>query len=171
MQRTALGMTLSAVLFTVALFSVALFSVALFSAALFAAGPVVAQEPGKQEPDKKEPGKEDPKESPQAAVVKEMLGVMAKLTTALSGIKDGAAAEAARPELRKLAKEWTTIRAKAEKAPPPSKEERARLEKDFKSQMELAQRKLFGEVDRVRTIAGAREALEEIRGVLTRSMK
>jgi hypothetical protein len=156
MQRTALGMAMSAALLS----------------ALFAAGPVVAQEPGKQEePDKKEPGKEEPKESPQAAVVKEMLGVMAKLTTALSGIKDGATAETARPELSKLAKEWTAIRAKAEKAPPPSKEERARLEKDFKSQMELAQRKLFGEVDRVRNIAGAREALEEIRGVLTRTMK
>ena len=145
-----------------------------FLVILFAAGPAFAQaqqDPDKQQPAKPEPGKGEPKESPQAAVVKEMLGVMDRLTMALSGIKDAATADAARPELRKLAKEWTMARAKAEKTPPPSKEEKARLEKDFKSQMELAQRKLFAEVGRVRGIAGAADALEEIRSVLTRVMK
>jgi hypothetical protein len=120
--------------------------------------------------DKDEP-KEEPKDSPQAAVVKEMLGVMDKLTKALSGIKDAATAEAGKPELRKLAQAWTTVRSKAEKVPPPSKDEKARLEKDFKSQMELAQRKLFGEVERVRNIAAARDVLEEIRSVLSKTMK
>lgn len=134
-----------------------------------------AQDPEKAKEKKKEtPKEESPKEtpdSPQAAVVKEMLGVMDKLTAALSGIKDAATAEAAKPDLRKLAKAWTAVRDKAEKAPPPSKEEKARLEKDFKSQMELAQRKLFGEVGRVRAIPGAGDALQEIRSVLARTMK
>jgi uncharacterized membrane protein (UPF0182 family) len=132
-------------------------------ALLCVAAPVAAQ--GKDEP------KEEPKDSPQAAVVKEMLGVMDSLTKALSGIKDAGTAEAAKPELRKLAKAWMTVRGKAEKVPPPSKEEKARLEKDFKSRMELAQRKLFVEAERVRGIAAARDVLEEIRSVLSKAMK
>jgi hypothetical protein len=139
-----------------------------FVAVLLLARPVAAQPPEK--PDKNPP-KEAPTDTPQGAVVKEMLGVIDKLTMALAGIKDATTAEAAKPELRKLAKAWTVVRDKAEKTPPPSKEEKARLEKDFKSQMELAQRKLFGEVGRVRNIPGTRDALEEIRSVLTRAMK
>jgi hypothetical protein len=150
-------------------------STAAASAATSFAGAASAQDPEKEKEKKKEtPKDESPKEtpdSPQAAVVKEMLGVMDKLTLALSGIKDTATAEAAKPELRKLAKAWTAVRDKAEKTPPPSKEEKARLDKDFKSQMETAQRKLFGEVGRVRNIPGAGDALQEIRSVLTRTMK
>jgi hypothetical protein len=109
--------------------------------------------------------------SPQAALVQQMLDVMDKLTTSLATVKDQQSADAARPELRKLAKEWTALRDKAEKVPPPAREEKDRLEKDFKTKLEGAQRKLSGEVARVQAVPGGRAALEEIRSVLTRPTK
>ena len=50
-------------------------------------------------------------------------------------------------------------------------EEKDRLEKEYKEKTEAAQRKLFAQVARVREVPGARPALEEIRGVLTRQTK
>jgi hypothetical protein len=126
-------------------------------AALFLVG-------GAQEPEKD-------KSSPQAAVVVQMLEVMDKLTASLATVKDQETAEAARPELRKLTKEWTALRDKAEKVPPPAPMEKERLEKEFKPKLEAAQRKLSGEVGRLRLIPAARPALEEIRSVLTRPTK
>jgi hypothetical protein len=115
--------------------------------------------------------KEKDKSSPQAAVVTQVLEVMDKLSAALATITNEQSAEAAKPELRKLAKQWTALRDKAEKVPPPERAEKDRLEKEFKAKLEGAQRKLFGEVGRVQEIPGGRAALEEIRGVLTRSTK
>jgi hypothetical protein len=171
------GVSFTSASSTAASFTAASFAGTASAPTASAVASSAAQEPEKakgKEKEKETPKEAPPKEtpdSPQAAVVKEMLGVMDKLTEALSGIKDSATAEAAKPELRKLAKAWTAVRDKAEKTPPPSKEEKARLEKDFKSQMELAQRKLFGEAGRVRNIPGAGDALQEIRSVLTRTMK
>ena len=44
--------------------------------------------------------------SPHEAVVKEMLGIMERMTAALAGVKDDATAEAARPELKKAAEQF-----------------------------------------------------------------
>jgi hypothetical protein len=127
--------------------------------ALFLVAAACGQEPEKDKP------------SPQATVVLQMLEVMDKLTASLATIKDQDTAEAARPELRKLTKDWTALRDKAEKVPPPAQPEKERLQKEFKAKLEAAQRKLFGEVARLRMIPGARAVLEEIRSVLARPTK
>src|ERR1700674_5527866 len=46
-------------------------------------------------------------ESPHELAVKQVLKSLDKLTMALSGVKDAETAQAARPELRKAAKDWT----------------------------------------------------------------
>ena len=74
-------------------------------------------------------------------------------------------------DLRKAAGKWQLIKKKAEGLPPPSKEEKDRLAKQYKTKLEEAQKKLFGEVARVSAIAGGRQALLEISGVLEKKGK
>ena len=104
-------------------------------------------------------------------VVKQMLATLDKLTTTLEPIMNPQSAEAAKPELKKTAKSWLELRAKAEKLAPPTREEKTRLEKEYKGKIEAAQKKLFAEVFRVQNVPGGNEALKEIRGVLQKQMK
>jgi hypothetical protein len=104
-------------------------------------------------------------------VLKDMLGTMDKLSSTLAAIKDEAGAKAAVPELRSSADLWVKLRDKAEAMKPPSPEEKERLEKEYKAKMIAAQKKLFGEIDRVKTVEGGKEALKEISTVLTRKPK
>jgi hypothetical protein len=104
-------------------------------------------------------------------VIKQMLGVMDSLTTNLASVRDEETASFARPELRKAAEKWQHIKKKAEGLPPPSKEEKDRLAKQYKTKLEEAQKKLFGEVGRVSAVAGGRAALLEISSVLDKKAK
>jgi hypothetical protein len=106
-----------------------------------------------------------------ADVIKEMLGTIDKLTVTLMTIKDEETAKSARPELRKSAAQWLLVREKAEKMKPPTKEEKERLEKEFKEKLIVAKKKLDGEIDRVKRLPGGKEALQEIRLVLDRKAK
>jgi hypothetical protein len=104
-------------------------------------------------------------------VVKQMLDTMGSLTTTLATIRDDETAQSAHPELRKTAGKWQLIKKKAEDLPPPSKEEKDRLTKQYKTKLEEAQKKLFGEVARVSVIPGGRGALLEISSVLGKKSK
>ncbi len=81
-------------------------------------------------------------------VVKQMLETMDSLTTTLATVRDEESAKAARPELRKAAAKWQGIETKAKNVPPPNREEKDRLAKQYKTKLEEAQKKLFGEVAR-----------------------
>ena len=105
------------------------------------------------------------------AVLKEMLGTMEKVTTNLAGIRDEETAKAAQPELRKLAGQWQALIKKAEDVAPPNREEKTRLEEAYAGRFMEARKKLFGEVERVRGVAGGREALAEISAVIQRKSK
>jgi len=109
--------------------------------------------------------------SPFEDVLKSILATMDQIATVLSGIRDEDTAKAAHPELRKAAQQWQDIRKKADNLPPPSKEEKDRLEKQYKSKLESAQKKLFGEIARVQGIPGGRDALKEISAVLAKKAK
>ena len=105
-------------------------------------------------------------------VTKQLLAVMDKITVSLASITSQESAEAAKPVLRNSAKEFLAVRAQAEKLPPPSREEKNRLEKEFKGKIETATKKLAAERVRVRNITpGGPEALEEIRSVFDKRMK
>jgi hypothetical protein len=101
-----------------------------------------------------------------ADIVKEMLGTMEKITASLTGIRDEETAKSGRPELLKAAAGWQDIVQKAAKMKPPSREEKERLEKEYKDKMRVAQKKLFAEIARVKGVPGGREALKEISAAL-----
>lgn len=100
------------------------------------------------------------------AVIKELLANVDKITTTLGAIKDEETSKEAVAALKLAAKEWAAIRKKAEDLPPPSQEEKDQLEKKFKAPLEMAQKKLFGEIGRVRMVPGGRDALAAINEVL-----
>lgn len=104
-------------------------------------------------------------------IVKLMLGTMDNLSTTLSTVQDEETAKAAKPELRKIAGKWADIKKKAEALPPPSKEDKDRLAKQYKMKLEEAQKKLFGQVLRVRQLAGGPDALLEISSILSKKSK
>jgi len=104
-------------------------------------------------------------------IIKQMLTTLDKIATTLASITNQESADAAKPELQKSAKEWLAVRAQAEKLPPPSREQKERLDKEFKEKLEGAQKKLAGEVIRLKNIPGGPDALKEIRSVLAKQMK
>jgi hypothetical protein len=104
-------------------------------------------------------------------VIKQMLDTMGSLTKTLATVTDEETAKNSQPELRKAAGKWHLIKKKADGLPPPSKEEKDRLAKEYKPKLEEAQKKLFGEVARVSVIPGGRQALLEISSVLEKKDK
>lgn len=104
-------------------------------------------------------------------VIKQTLATLDKISTALESITTQESADAAKPVLQKSTKEWLAVRAQADKLPPPSPEQRERLDKEFKEKLVAAQKKLAGEVIRVKNIPGGPEALKEIRSVLVKQVK
>jgi len=105
-------------------------------------------------------------ESPHELAVKQVLKSLDKLTVALAAVKDADTAQAARPELRKAAKDWTDLKAKTALLPPPDKAEKDRLAKEYKGKMDEALKKFFTEVGRVRSFPAGKEVLMEIKTVI-----
>ena len=99
-------------------------------------------------------------------VLKDTVGILEKLTTTLSGVKDEETAKAAKPELKATSSKFVEIRKKAASLKPPTKEEKQRLEKEYKGKLEAVQKKLFAEIGRVKNVAGGPDALQEIAPVM-----
>src|SRR5579862_884295 len=95
---------------------------------------------------------ENSKVSPYEAVIKQTLESMESLTKTLKAIHDEDSAKGAKEELTKTAEKWQSIQKKAAELPPPGKEEKDRVAKLYKTKLEEAQKGLFGEVARVRSI-------------------
>src|SRR5260221_109377 len=74
--------------------------------------------------------------------------------------------QAARPELRKAAKDWTDVKAKTALLPPPEKAEKDRLAKEYKGKMDDAIKKYYGEVGRVFSFQAGKEVLMELKPVV-----
>ncbi len=104
-------------------------------------------------------------------VLKETLGLMDKLSSSLSTIKDEESASTVRPELRKIAGQWHDLRKKTDSMKLPEKEEKDRLEKAYREKLVQAHKKLFAEIARVRKVQGGKEALAEIRAFLAKDGK
>jgi len=100
------------------------------------------------------------------AVLKDMLGTMDKLTATLTAVKDEATAKAARPELQKNAEHFAAIRKKAATLRPPNKEEKEKLEKEYRPKLLESNKKLLGEMVRVSSVPGGKEALKELSELL-----
>ena len=104
-------------------------------------------------------------------VIEEVLVTFEQLTAALKTVQDEKSAEAARPDLRKAAKRFVDLRTKTESMKPPAKEEKERLEKEYKPKLFEAQKKLFGEIGRVKSVPGCQGALQEIQAVVVHKKK
>lgn len=103
--------------------------------------------------------------------LQQVLDSFDKIAASLKGIVDEDSATAAKPELRKAADNFVDARAKAEKMQPPEKDEKVRLEKQFKAKLEASMKKMFTEVRRVELLPGGKDALKEISGILKKDSK
>jgi hypothetical protein len=108
----------------------------------------------------------EPAAGPHEAVVQEMLSVLEQITEALKTVQDKDTAAAAQMVLQKVAAQWQQVRKKADALRPPSKEEREKLE-GYAKKFTVAQKQLFAQMSRVISVEGGREALREVRAVLT----
>jgi hypothetical protein len=104
--------------------------------------------------------------SPYEGVLKEMIGIMERMTATLAGVKDDATAEAARPELKKAAEQFAAVRKKAEKLDQPTPEDRKKIVAAYQKKMAEAVARLKQEVARVQAVPGGRDALAEVARVL-----
>src|ERR1700686_4511577 len=91
-------------------------------------------------------------------LVKQLLGSFEKINAALESIKDEDSAGAAKPDLRKAAESFLDARAKADKLPPPEKDEKDRLEKNYKPKLNVAMQKMATQIRRVELIPGGKDA-------------
>jgi hypothetical protein len=105
------------------------------------------------------------------AAIKDLLANVDKITTLLAMIKDAESSKEATPALKQAAKEWEAIRKKASDLPPPAQDEKTQLEKKYKEPLEMAQKRLFAEVGRVRMTSGGLDALAAIAQVLGQKTK
>jgi hypothetical protein len=105
-------------------------------------------------------------DSPHEQTLKQMLGALGKMTTALAGVKDGDTAQAAKPELKKAIDNWTAAKAKGDKLPPPEAAEKERLAKVYKGKMDEALKKVFAEAIRLRSIPEAKDLLADLRTIV-----
>ena len=109
--------------------------------------------------------------SPYEQALQQGVDGLEKIATTLKTIVDEESAGAAKPALRKSADAFVEAKAKAAKLQPPEKEEKARLEKQFKPKFDEAIKKLNSEIRRVESIPGGKEALKEIAHALKKDEK
>ncbi|MSQ95944.1 MAG: hypothetical protein EXR98_15510 [Gemmataceae bacterium] len=110
-------------------------------------------------------------DSPYEKVLQQAVDSISTIGTTLKTITDEDSAGAAKPVLRKSANGFFDARARAAKMQPPEKDEKARLEKQFKTKLEKAMKAMFEEIRRVELIPGGKDALKEIAGVLKKDSK
>jgi hypothetical protein len=99
------------------------------------------------------------------ALVKDMLGDLEQIHKVLLTIKDEPSADAARPDLKKVALHLAELRKRAKEVKQPSKAEKDELEKRYKPKFDEALKKLRVESIRVKGVPGGPEALNEIKVV------
>ncbi len=104
-------------------------------------------------------------------LVKEMLGTVEQITSTLKTITDRASAEAARPELRKLAKKMLELHKKADEWKQPDKERLERLKKDYAPKLEKAVKEFNEAVTGAKAIRGSDDALAELDELRARNAK
>ncbi len=109
--------------------------------------------------------------SPYEKALTQIVESFEKIGTTLKNISDEEAANNAKPDLRKAADTFLKVRAEAAKLQPPEKDEKLRLEKQFKPRLQDAMKKMFIEIQRVAVIPGGKEALKEIADVLKKDEK
>jgi hypothetical protein len=109
--------------------------------------------------------------TPYETVIKQTLDTMDTLTKSLKSIRDENTAKSAKAELGKAAEQWQAVQKKSAELPPPSKEEKDRLAKLYKTKLEEAQKNLFGEAARVRNISGGPDVLLAISSILDKKAK
>jgi hypothetical protein len=101
-------------------------------------------------------------ESSHEAVIKEMLTTLGQATKILEGVTDEPSAVAARPDLKKVGQHLGALRKQAAALKQPEKNEKDRLEREYRNKFEDALKKLRIESVRVKAIPGGIEALKEI---------
>lgn len=108
---------------------------------------------------------------PHEAILQQMIAQLDAISATLMKIADADTAKAAHADLRKAAATWNEARKKADALPPPERKEKDRLARAYRPKLEASLKKLFGQVTRVQVVPGGRDALQEIRSVLTKAKR
>ena len=114
----------------------------------------------------KSAAQEEIKTTPYESVIKQTLETMESLTKTLKMIRDDDSAKDAQEDVTKLAEKWHGIQKKSAELPPPAKEEKDRLAKQYKTKLEEAQKGLSGEVARVRNVTRDPQILAALSSIL-----
>ncbi len=105
-------------------------------------------------------------ESPHEAALKQLLDVMDRASMVLGLITNSENGNEARPEIKKFVEEFVKVRKASESLPPPKKELKDMLAKEYKTKVELSTKKFLAEIERIRRLAGMKGVLEELRPIL-----
>lgn len=97
--------------------------------------------------------------------LKQTIAALDKMTMTLATIKDEDTAQTARPELKKAVAAWTKVKMKAAELPPPEQAEKDRLAKEYRPKLDVAVKKFFTEVARVRKFPAGKEVLKDIKDI------
>ena len=95
-------------------------------------------------------------------VIKDMIKSTKQLVEVLATVKDEASAKAAKPKLEKMGKEIQAIQARAKKLGDPSKEEKEKLEKKYKPELDPLFKKMFAELVRIQSNPATAKVLKDI---------
>lgn|SRR5262245_16706316 len=91
----------------------------------------------------------------------EAIQILKETADVLSGIKDSASAEAAKPRLKELGGRWRNNQQRRAKKPVKARE-LAKLEREYGAQLESAMKRYFEQVLRVKRVDGGEDALREL---------
>jgi len=98
--------------------------------------------------------------------IKKTLTILDRISTTLGTVKDEDSAKKAKPDLRKATGDFLAVRKESETIPPPSKNTKDRLAKEYKTKLEDANKKLQTEVNRVEALPGGHDVLEDVRTIM-----
>jgi hypothetical protein len=95
-------------------------------------------------------------------LVKESIKSMKQLVEVLETVKDEASAKTAKPKLEKMGKDMQALQARAKKLGEPSKEDKEKLEKKYKPELESLSKKLIGELLRIQGNPETAKVLKDV---------
>jgi len=96
------------------------------------------------------------------AILKNMLTTLGDINKTLKDVKDEETATAARPVLRDAAKKLLALRKQADTLKQPEKQERDRLETEYRAKLEEALKEMRNQSVRVKALPGGFEAVQEL---------
>lgn len=91
------------------------------------------------------------------AAMDELIGYLKEANSVLAGVKDEASVEAAKPKLKKLGEQMTSLGERIKGMEKPSKEREAQLQKKYETEVQNVMKDMMGHMMRLMSIKGAED--------------